>query len=82
MGLRSGAVWVVYSVLTEGLTVKLKDDDYVLEDGAGWFETAGYAIRIFTDGDGNVFVDTYLAGDEMGEAVAAQCALPPLNAAA
>ena len=32
--------------------MKLKDDDYILEDGAAWFQVEGFAIRIFHTGDG------------------------------
>ena len=56
--------------------MKLQDDDYTLEDGAGWFDTAGYAVRIFTDGSGAVHVHAYKDGDEMGETLAC-FVLPP-----
>lgn len=37
---------------------KLKDGDYVLSEGTGWFEVKGFAIRIHSTDEG-VAVDIY-----------------------
>ena len=36
----------------------LKDDDYVLEEGAAWLEVKGFAVRIHTTDEG-VVVDIF-----------------------
>jgi hypothetical protein len=48
----------------------IKDNDYVLSDGSGWFETAGVAVRIHTDSDGRVRVTAYRSGSELDEELA------------
>lgn len=45
------------------------DGDYTLVDGAGWFATGGFAIRIYTT-DEEVRVDIYKDGDEMSQPLA------------
>ncbi len=41
--------------------MELKDDDYILSDGAGWFDVDGFAIRIEQTDEG-VVVDVYKKG--------------------
>jgi hypothetical protein len=48
----------------------LKDNDYVLSEGSGWFETSGIAVRIHTDSDGRVRVTAYRSGSELDEELA------------
>jgi len=43
--------------------MEIKDGDYVLAEGAGWFEVGGFAIRIKKDDEG-VVVDVYKKGRE------------------
>jgi hypothetical protein len=43
---------------------KLPDGDYVLTDGAGWFEVGGFVVRIRVQPTGLV-VDAYEFGGEM-----------------
>jgi hypothetical protein len=47
---------------------ELKDSDYVLTEGAGWFAVKGFAIRIFATDEG-VAVDIYKDGSEMESAI-------------
>ena len=42
---------------------KIGDGDYILTDGAGWFEVGGFAVRIKKDDEG-VIVDVYKSGHE------------------
>jgi hypothetical protein len=49
---------------------KLKDGDYVLSQGSGWFETAGVAVRIHTDESGMVRVTAYRSGSETDQELA------------
>ena len=41
---------------------ELKDDDYVLTEGAGWFTVKGFAIRIHSTDEG-VIVDIFKDGE-------------------
>lgn len=61
--------------------IELKDDDYVLTDGAAWLESAGFAIRIYTNGDGGLYVSVYESGDEMGTELQGFY-IPPIKLAA
>ena len=47
----------------------LKDNDYVLVEGAGWFRVENLAVRIHKTDEG-VVVDIYSNGLEMGGPVA------------
>lgn len=52
----------------------LNDDDYVLDEGAGWFDVKGFAVRIHATDEG-VVVDVFDskalgAGVGMGEPLA------------
>ena len=53
---------------------RVSDDDYTLDEGAGWFEVKGFAIRIHTTDDGvavDIFDDKALeAGMGLGEPLA------------
>lgn len=44
--------------------MNLSDGDYVLTDGAGWFEVGGFVTRIRATPAG-LIVDVYKAGEEM-----------------
>jgi len=44
--------------------MNLHDGDYVLTDGAGWFEVGGFVTRLRATPAG-LFVDVYKAGEEM-----------------
>ena len=52
------------------MTKNIKDGDYVLSQGSGWFETAGIAVRIHTDESGMVRVTAYRSGSELDEELA------------
>lgn len=54
--------------------MELKDGDYKLLEGAGWFEVKGFAIRICATDEG-VVVDICQNGKEYNEALASCCAL-------
>jgi hypothetical protein len=41
---------------------ELKDDDYVLTDGAAWFTVKGFAVRIHSTDEG-VIVDIFKNGE-------------------
>jgi len=47
---------------------KLIDSDYILTEGAGWFEVKGFAIRINSTDEG-VVVDVYKNGKEDEESI-------------
>jgi hypothetical protein len=49
---------------------KIKDSDYILSQGSGWFETAGIAVRIHTDESGMVRVTAYRSGSELDQELA------------
>lgn len=51
------------------IVTDLIDDDYFLDDGAGWFQVKGFAIRIHSTADG-VAVDIYKNGAEDADALA------------
>jgi hypothetical protein len=44
--------------------MNLSDGDYVLTDGAGWFEVGGFVTRIRAAPAG-LIVDVYKSGEEM-----------------
>ena len=44
--------------------MNLSDGDYVLTDGAGWFEVGGFVTRIRATPAG-LIVDVYKSGEEM-----------------
>lgn len=44
--------------------MQLQDNDYELIDGAGWFSTGGYSIRIYKDGENFVHISVYEDGKE------------------
>jgi hypothetical protein len=48
---------------------ELKDGDYVLTEGAGWFTVKGFAIRILSTDEG-IVVDVYRDGNEMDSPIA------------
>jgi len=48
--------------------IQLKDTDYILTDGAGWFAVKGFAIRIMSTDEG-VVVDVYKNGEEMNSPI-------------
>lgn len=48
---------------------ELSDNDYKLTEGAAWIETGDYAIRIYTDGEGRVFIDAYQNGQEYNKPI-------------
>lgn len=52
---------------------ELKDDDYVLIDGAAWIEVKGFAIRLAAT-DNGVSMAAYRSGDEMSPAIINCCA--------
>jgi hypothetical protein len=49
--------------------MNLKDDDYVLEEGAGWFTVKGFSVRILSTDEG-LLVDIYKEGEEMEDPIA------------
>jgi hypothetical protein len=49
--------------------VELKDGDYILTDGAGWFTVGKFAIRIAKTDEG-VVCDVYRDGEEDCRALA------------
>lgn len=49
--------------------MNLKDDDYVLEEGAAWFTVKGFAIRILSTDEG-VVVDIWKDGEVMDSPIA------------
>ena len=55
--------------------MKLQDGDYILAEGAGWFETGRYAIRIYTAQEGGVVVEVYENGKEYNAPLDACCVL-------
>jgi hypothetical protein len=65
---------VDHQAKTETEHRSLDDGDYVLADGAGWFEVGNFAIRIAKTDEG-VACDIYRNHDEMGEALAGCWAL-------
>jgi hypothetical protein len=48
----------------------IKDGDYILKDGSGWFETAGVVIWIHTSESGSVGVTAYRSGSELDDSLA------------
>ena len=48
---------------------ELKDDDYVLTDGAAWFTVKGFAVRIHSTDEG-VVIDVFADGKELESPVA------------
>lgn len=44
--------------------MNLTDQDYVLTDGAGWFEVGGFVVRI-RGTPAALLVDVYKSGEEM-----------------
>lgn len=50
------------------MTHNLKDGDYLLVDGAGWFTVKGFSVRINSTDEG-IVVDVYKDGDEMSGAI-------------
>lgn len=44
---------------------QLRDEDYELVDGHGWFKTGKFSVRIGQMYDGSVFVDVYADGHEV-----------------
>jgi hypothetical protein len=57
--------------------MNLIDQDYVLIEGAGWFEAQGFAVRIRASKAG-LAVDVYKSGAE-GEDTLASICLEPLD---
>lgn len=53
----------------ETTDVLLKDADYVLEEGAGWFSVGKFSVRIHETDEG-VAVDVYALDHEMDESIA------------
>ena len=48
--------------------MKLKDDDYILEDDCAWFEVAGFAVRLAYQ-SGSLAIGVYKSGDEMSDPI-------------
>lgn len=44
--------------------LKLKDGDYVLEDGCAWVAVGGFAVRLFTHPSGGVRITVCPDGKE------------------
>lgn len=49
--------------------MNLKDDDYVLEEGAAWFTVEGFSVRILSVDEG-LWIAVYKNGEEMEDPVA------------
>ena len=49
--------------------MNLKDDDYVLEEGAAWFDVEGFSVRILSVSEG-LWIAVYKNGEEMEDPVA------------
>jgi hypothetical protein len=49
--------------------IEITDADYILAEGAGWFEVKGFAVRIHSTDEG-VAVDIYKNGSEDEDSIA------------
>jgi hypothetical protein len=50
-------------------SIKITDADYILAEGAGWFEVKGFAVRLHSTDEG-VAVDIYKNGSEDADSIA------------